>query len=370
MSLGEYEILEVIGQGGYARVYKVKRKSDGEYLSMKSIPFHSLSPEEKEDCLNECRILREVSHPLFIAFVDSFMEENQLHIIMEYACGGDLSGLIKREREKGKYISEESIWRFLAQISTGLSHLHQKRILHRDIKPSNIFLDRNNNVKIGDLGFGRILSSLSPHATSSVGTPLYFSPEICQDKPYNEKTDVWSLGCLLYELCSLSPPFNASNQLILAKLIVFRSPSPLSLSYSQELRFLIGKMLEKDADKRPTMAQILAYSPVRSVSMELSREREREEERERMKEREREEREREREMMNEIEKAKEKNEIFKTELVRCNEELREKEVSCGVMCCIFLYFSLSLVFSLSLSLSLPRPLSLSLSCSPNFSVSL
>ena len=105
----------------------------------------------------------------------------------------------------------------MVQLLEGLSYLHASRILHRDIKPANIFLDESGAIKIGDLGLGRILGSKSVVARTGVGTPLYFSPELCQDQPYDEKADVWALGALLYEMATFQPPFTASNQIALAQ---------------------------------------------------------------------------------------------------------------------------------------------------------
>ena len=114
-------------------------------------------------------------------------------------------------------------------------------MLHRDLKPQNIFLDARNNVKIGDLGFGRMLGTEAAQlidvthaatgercALSGVGTPLYFSPELCQESPYNDKSDMWAVGCLLYEMAALRPPFTAANQVALACMPVRWSPVPLT----------------------------------------------------------------------------------------------------------------------------------------------
>ena len=116
------------------------------------------------------------------------------------------------------------LWTYLIQICQGLKYLHQKRILHRDIKPRNIFLDGDGNIKIGDMGLGRALDPGSQFAETGVGTPLYFSPEMCQEKPYNQKSDIWAFGCLMYELASREPPFMASNHMALAKLSPFMLP--------------------------------------------------------------------------------------------------------------------------------------------------
>ena len=190
------------------------------------------------------------------------VRRHTLHIVMELAGGGDLAHLIKAQA--GVPLGEEQIWSVVVQVSEGLQHLHERRILHRDIKAMNIFTDARGAVKIGDLGLARLLPAHSSHARTGVGTPLYFSPEMCEERPYNEKSDVWALGCLVYELCSLRPPFLASNQMALARKILTTEPVPLPAAYSMELHFLASKMLEKDAARRPSAKQILQYSPVRA----------------------------------------------------------------------------------------------------------
>ncbi len=107
----------------------------------------------------------------------------------------------------------------MIQISQGLKYLHDKRILHRDLKPQNIFLDEEDNIKIGDMGLGKILGPQTNYAYTAVGTPLYFSPQLCEEIPYDNKSDIWAFGCLMYELTSLRPPFVATNQLALAKFV-------------------------------------------------------------------------------------------------------------------------------------------------------
>lgn len=230
-------------------------------LVIKEVPFDGLPPQEQQDILNEVRVMSAVNHSAFIAYYESFLDNGCLYIVMELASGGDLGQLLTAS--KPNPLTENEIWRYLLQLLEGLSYLHASRILHRDIKPANIFLDAAYNVKIGDLGLGRILGSKTAMAKTNLGTPLYFSPELCLDQPYDEKSDVWALGCLLYEMATFSPPFMASNQIALAKKIVHDQPVPLPNSLSSELRFLVQKMLEKEPSKRPSIDQMLQYSPVK-----------------------------------------------------------------------------------------------------------
>jgi NIMA (never in mitosis gene a)-related kinase len=130
--------------------------------------------------------------------------------------------------------------------------------LHRDLKAGNIFLTKNGIVKLGDFGIAKVLNSTIEKAVTIVGTPYYLSPEIIENKPYNFKSDIWSLGVLLYEMCALKPPFNGSNIHMLAMQIVRGQFQPLTGGlFSNEIKSLIGKLLNNDPAKRPNINTIL-----------------------------------------------------------------------------------------------------------------
>jgi serine/threonine protein kinase len=135
--------------------------------------------------------------------------------------------------------------------------------IHTYVQASNCFLDAQGNIKIGDLGLGKILTGAAQCAMSKVGTPLYFSPEICEGRPYDTKSDIWALGCLMYELATMRPPFHAQNQIALAKKIVHEQPDfKISSKYSKELHFIIGKLMDKDPRKRPSPESLLSFSAI------------------------------------------------------------------------------------------------------------
>ena len=173
---------------------------------------------------------------------------------MEYCEGGDLEQLI--ENKKKFPLDEELIWKIFIQITIGLTAIHNLKILHRDLKSSNIFLTKDLNVKIGDLGVAKKLCK-GNFAKTIIGTPYYLSPEICEEKPYNEKSDVWALGCILYELCTFHHPFEAKSQGALVLKILNDNPPPIKQSFSDNLRKLINLILEKNLYKRPSCKTIL-----------------------------------------------------------------------------------------------------------------
>ena len=159
---------------------------------------------------------------------------------------------------KNQYFTESQILDWFTQICLAMKHVHDRKILHRDLKNQNIFLTKDNTIKLGDFGIARILSNTREKAKTMVGTPYYLSPEIIENKPYNFSSDMWSLGVVLYELCTLKPPFNAENLKYLALKIVKGIYNPIPAQYSKDLRKLIEVLLKKDVNSRPTVNEILS----------------------------------------------------------------------------------------------------------------
>ena len=163
--------------------------------------------------------MKALDHPNIIRFKDAYTSKRgKLCIVMDYADGGDLQSKIKDQ--KGALFSENQILDWFVQICLAIKHVHDKRILHRDLKSQNIFMMRSCRIKLGDFGIARVLSSTKDNAKTMVGTPYYLSPEIIENKPYSFKSDIWALGVLLYEMCTLRPPFDESSLHFLALKIV------------------------------------------------------------------------------------------------------------------------------------------------------
>jgi len=141
------------------------------------------------------------------------------------------------------------------------------KILHRDLKPSNIFFDANNNVKLGDFGLSRIIKTDTDDsqmmAATNVGTPYYMSPEQVHEKHYDEKTDIWSTGCVIYELVSLMPPFTAKNHLALAQKIITGKIERIPERYSEDLQEVIESMLRVDPNERPTVEDLIKLPKIK-----------------------------------------------------------------------------------------------------------
>ena len=249
--LSDFEIIKQLGKGSYGTVYTVKSKLDSNIYVMKKMELNHLKESQQRECYREVSILRKVSHPNIIKYYASFLENESLCIIMEYAELGDLYTLIKHYKRHQKFFDEILLWRIAYEILTGLEYLHSNNIIHRDIKCLNLFLSKDHHVKIGDLGVSTISALGGMHCTR-VGTPLYLSPELVKQIPYDYKTDIWSFGCSLYHLASLEPPFTGNNLIVLGNNIVKGRPKELSSMYSNELKLFIDKMLTKKPEKRPS----------------------------------------------------------------------------------------------------------------------
>lgn len=168
--------------------------------------------EERQKARDEAKILEVLNHPNIIKFKDVFKDKKLfLNVVMEYADDGELADKIKEKKRTGQVFTEEEILNYFTQICLAIKHCHDRKILHRDLKAHNVFLTRRGLVKLGDFGIARVLGGTRDKARSIVGTPLYLSPEILRSQPYNTKTDIWSLGTLLYEMAALQPPWTSPD---------------------------------------------------------------------------------------------------------------------------------------------------------------
>ncbi|XP_077168246.1 serine/threonine-protein kinase Nek5 isoform X3 [Paroedura picta] len=254
--MDKYEIFEKIGEGAFGKVFLARGKGDNQQCVIKEVNLAKMLRKEKESSQKEVALLAKMKHPNIVAFYSSFQEKNKLYIIMEYCDGGDLMEKIKQQR--GVLFEEDKILDWFVQISLGLKHIHDRKILHRDVKAQNIFLSHNGKTaKLGDFGIARTLSDTMEFACTCVGTPYYLSPEICENCPYNNKTDIWSLGCVLYELCTLKHPFEGTNMHQLILRICRGRFVPVSTKYSYDLRILISQLFKTAPRNRPSINSIL-----------------------------------------------------------------------------------------------------------------
>ena len=267
-SIKDFEVLNKLGQGSFGTVFKVRRKADKNLYVMKIINISQMDRRGQHESINEVKILASLDSPYIVKYYDSFVEDKKLHIVMEYCDKGDLSQAIRNQM--GRFLPENKIWKFFIQMCLGLEFIHSKKILHRDIKSMNVFLVRDDNIRIGDLGVAKVLANTAAFAHTMVGTPYYLSPELCEEKPYNVKSDVWALGCVLYELCTLKHPFDAINQGALILKIIKGTYIPISSNYSDELKTVVDMCLCKDYRKRFNIAAVLNRPGMRERASSLN----------------------------------------------------------------------------------------------------
>lgn len=268
VSLRDFEMMQQLGKGSFGTVHKVRRRATQEIQVMKLISIRQLGYRGQQEAQNEVNILASLSHPYVVRYYNSFVENQTLHIVMEYCEKGDLSQIVTGQR--GKQLTEPRIWKYFIQMCLGLEYIHSKKILHRDIKTLNVFLARDESLRIGDLGVAKRLVNTAAFAHTIVGTPYYLSPELCEDKPYNIKSDIWALGCVLYELCTLKHPFEANNQAALFMKIIRAQYAAPSEAYSQELRRIVAACLMRDYRKRPSCDEMLRTPGMRERALGLN----------------------------------------------------------------------------------------------------
>ena len=254
--MNNFEIGKVLGEGSFGSVCIVTRKKDKKIYAMKRFNLHS-PKNEIESALNEIRLLYSLNHPNLIGYKDAFYDNQSfsLNIVMEFADGGDLSKLIENNKKRHLNFEEKIIWEWIFQLLNGLLYLHTNHIMHRDLKSANIFLMKNGLLKIGDLNVSKL--SKSNYARTKTGTPYYLAPEVWEDKPYDYKCDIWSLGCIIYELCTLSPPFRGKNFKELFNNVKNGYYRPISNYYSNDLKQIIGMMLKTNPNDRLSAKDLL-----------------------------------------------------------------------------------------------------------------
>jgi NIMA (never in mitosis gene a)-related kinase len=249
--------MKELGKGAFGTVCKVRRKADGMIYAMKRVKISQLNPKERENALNEVRILASLTHQNIIGYKQAFFEEDSktLNIVMEFADDGDLDSKIQSHIKAKTSLPENEIWQFLIQMVSGLKALHDNKIMHRDLKCANIFLMKGGALKLGDLNVSKVVKMQL--AYTQTGTPYYASPEVWSDKPYDYKSDLWSVGAVIYELCALKPPFRGQGLQELYRNIMRGVYDPIPKTYTKELSSMISLMLQVNPTNRPNCDQIL-----------------------------------------------------------------------------------------------------------------
>ena len=261
-SMSDFKIERQLGKGSFSSVYLVTRIADQKIYALKSVTMDKLTKKEQQNSVNEVRILASVSHPNVIGYREAFWDDSAqtLNIVMEYADDGDLQTKIHQMKKNNGLFEEETIWSYAIQMIEGLKALHDKKIMHRDLKSANIFLAKNNNkkiCKIGDMNVSKVVKEKV--LMTQTGTPYYASPEVWNDKPYSYKSDLWSIGCVIYELCALKPPFKGKDLDELYVNVCKGKVDRIKNIYSDKLWKIILMLLQVDVNKRVNCDQFLNH---------------------------------------------------------------------------------------------------------------
>mmetsp|Transcript_64384 Transcript_64384/g.121990 ORF Transcript_64384/g.121990 Transcript_64384/m.121990 type:complete len:618 (+) Transcript_64384:54-1907(+) len=263
-----YQEIKKVGEGSFGKAILVQTE-DGSKLICKMVDISKASAKETQDAIKEGKLLSSLKHPYIVRYRENFSEKGWFCILMDYCQGGDLSKQIDKAKKSRQPFSEDQVLRWLTQALLGLKYIHDKHILHRDLKPSNFFLSKNGSLKMGDFGIAKVLSCTMACARTQIGTPYYLSPEVCQEKPYAWSSDIWAMGCILYELCALKVPFDAPSISGLVQKIC-RGPIPrVPESYSAFTRQLCAEMLNRTPGARPDPESILQRPRIQSIVKEM-----------------------------------------------------------------------------------------------------
>jgi surface protein len=244
-----FEIIRELGKGAFGSVYLIK--INNKYYALKKIRVREMKKEERDKCIEEANILSSLNSEYIVKFYNSYIEKDNFNIIMEYAGDVNLKTFIKKHKYINKLIDENLIKNIIIQICLGLKEIHSANIIHRDLTPENIFIDETNHkIKIGDFGVSKFLEENIKYADSIVGKYKYFAPEIIKNQKYDNKIDIYALGCIIYELFTLNEYFIDKN---------YGENNNLTINmqeYDKKWQNLIDLLLKNDYHERPNIEEI------------------------------------------------------------------------------------------------------------------
>ena len=260
-----YELLELLGEGSYGSVYRARRKNTKVDVAIKILPD---SGDDLNSLKQEIEFLRRLSSPFVVSYIESYLYDRELWIVMEYCAGGSVSDL--NNVTKGTH-SEEQLRAVVAYAVMGLNQLHLRQSIHRDVKGGNILLTANGWAKLADFGVSAQLTDTMQKRNTMIGTPFWMAPEVLQESSYDGRADVWSLGITMLELCEGQPPHYNVHPMRAIFMIPMK-PSPTLANpkiWSDEMVDFLSKCLIKNAEDRPTAAQLQSHSWIKSTVKDI-----------------------------------------------------------------------------------------------------
>ena len=250
----EFKNKELIGNGASGIAYKIFNNKDKNYYCLKQILLKNNDKIKQAE--NEVNILKALNHENIVKYYGSYKDKNSFYIIMEYCDNSDLNEFIKQHKANKKLIEQNIIYSIIKGICSGLKEIHDKNLIHRDLKPENIFISKEHKIKIGDFGISKQLIGTN-HANTKTGTSNYMAPEILNGEKYDNKVDIWALGCIIYELCTLNICFESEYETGLVKMITEGNYDKNKLrEYNSEWKNLIELLLKIDKNDRPNINEV------------------------------------------------------------------------------------------------------------------
>lgn len=250
-----YEVKEQIGRGAFGAAFLVEAKDTRKRYVLKKIRLARQSERQRLASRQEMDLVAALRHPFVVPYKESWVEKGHtICIVNRYCERGDLGSLLAKAQ--GRRFHEAQLQEWLAQMLLALEYLHEHSVLHRDIKSGNIFISSEGDVQLGDFGLAKVLED-GGAADSMVGTPNYMCPELLSEQPYGFASDVWSLGCVMYECTAQRPAFAAFNMEGLINKIKKTAPASLPTDFSVEWCGCVRDMLRKKPEDRPTVKQML-----------------------------------------------------------------------------------------------------------------
>ena len=260
--MDNYKQIKLIGKGSYGSVFQVQKISNQKIYALKKIKSPQFNDKyEITNLVNELKILCFHECDYLLKCCDIFYKNKYIHIVTNYAKYSDLSVYLDKFKKNNKKLLEKNIWLIFIKTCYGIQYLHDNNIIHRDLKPANILLDENNSILISDFGISKIIKN-QPFFKTVIGTPYYISPEMYNNIKYDNKIDIWALGCILFEMATLSVPFHGNNIKSLKKNIIKGHFNDDKLNYySPDIKHMISLMLNKNYYSRPSIHDII-HSPI------------------------------------------------------------------------------------------------------------
>ena len=259
-----FKKIKKIGRGAFGSVYKIQDKNDNKVYALKEIILNK--NENLDEIKNEAHLLQKIDNENVIKYINSFFYDDSFYLIMEFCSNLDLRSFINEHKKDNKLISETIIRKIISGLCHGIKAIHNNNMIHRDLKPENIFISDNYEIKIGDFGLSKILNKTN-YAKTKVGTYVYMAPEMYNSEKYTNKVDIWALGCIIHELCTLDYCFSGNNLFELMKKISSGCHGIIDTKYYNDyLQNLIDLSLKKNYRERASIEDILAILEDRQLT--------------------------------------------------------------------------------------------------------